>query len=111
MIPIVLGMRGHIGRNGPGRLFCCGRTWGADASKQSGTGCRSVSEATLFNVPTMAIRMKIQRHSGPAGARRSRPSPFLRSSLRNYRSMSAPMRSKKTMQPIDRIFPVDSGAP
>ena len=26
---------------------------------------------TLFNVPAAAIRMKIQRHSGPAGAHRS----------------------------------------
>src|SRR5450432_4298144 len=39
-------------------------TWGPDAS--SGPARLPVSiGATLFNVPATAIRMKIQRHSGP----------------------------------------------
>jgi hypothetical protein len=39
-------------------------TWGADASSSPARLPVSIG-ATLFNVPTMAIRMKIQRHSGP----------------------------------------------
>ncbi len=39
-------------------------TWGSDPS--SGPARLPVSiGATLFNVPTTAVRMKIQRHSGP----------------------------------------------
>src|SRR5258708_31756077 len=39
-------------------------TWGPDASSSPARLPVSIG-ATLFNVPTMAIRMKIQRHSGP----------------------------------------------
>jgi hypothetical protein len=39
-------------------------TWGPDASSAPARLPVSVG-ATLFNVPTAAIRMKIQRHSGP----------------------------------------------
>jgi hypothetical protein len=39
-------------------------TWGADASSSPARLPVSIG-ATLFNVPTLAIRMKIQRHSGP----------------------------------------------
>jgi hypothetical protein len=39
-------------------------TWGADASSAPVRLPVSIG-ATLFNVPTAAIRMKIQRHSGP----------------------------------------------
>src|SRR5258705_5668633 len=39
-------------------------TWGADASSSPARLPVSIG-ATLFNVPTMAIRMKIQRHTGP----------------------------------------------
>jgi len=39
-------------------------TWGADASSSPARLPVSIG-ATLFNMPTMAIRMKIQRHSGP----------------------------------------------
>ena len=39
-------------------------TWGTDASSSPARLPVSIG-ATLFNVPTTAIRMKIQRHSGP----------------------------------------------
>jgi hypothetical protein len=39
-------------------------TWGAEASSNPARLPVSIG-ATLFNVPTMAVRMKIQRHSGP----------------------------------------------
>ena len=39
-------------------------TWGAEASSDPARLPVSIG-ATLFNVPTVAIRMKIQRHSGP----------------------------------------------
>ena len=39
-------------------------TWGADVSSTPARLPISIG-ATLFNVPTTAIRMKIQRHSGP----------------------------------------------
>ena len=39
-------------------------TWGGDASSNPARLPVSVG-ATVFNVPTMAVRMKIQRHSGP----------------------------------------------
>src|SRR5258708_16632557 len=39
-------------------------TWGPDASSSPARLPVSIG-ATLFNVPTVAIRMKIQRHSGP----------------------------------------------
>jgi len=39
-------------------------TWGAQASSNPASLPVSIG-GTLFNVPTMAVRMKIQRHSGP----------------------------------------------
>jgi hypothetical protein len=39
-------------------------TWGAEASSNPARLPVSIGE-TLFNVPPMAVRMKIQRHSGP----------------------------------------------
>src|ERR1700732_4455223 len=39
-------------------------TWEADVSSDAARLPLSVG-ATLFNVPSMAIRMKIQRHTGP----------------------------------------------
>ena len=39
-------------------------TWGPDASSNPTRLPVSIG-ATVFNVPTMAVRMKIQRHSGP----------------------------------------------
>jgi len=77
-------------------------TWGADASSSPARLPVSVG-ATLFNVPTMAIRMKIQRHSGPqervdlAFAFPSLEPP----ELPKHVSADA---IDETIQPIDRIF-------
>jgi hypothetical protein len=77
-------------------------TWGPDTA--SGPARLPISiGATLFNVPTAAIRMKIQRHSGPQE----------RIDLSfAFPSLEAPDAPKhvsaesveETMQPIDRIF-------
>ncbi len=40
-------------------------TWGPAASSSNPARLPVSIGATLFNVPTQAIRMKIQRHSGP----------------------------------------------
>ena len=77
-------------------------TWEADASSTPARLPVSIG-ATLFNVPTAAIRMKIQRHSGPQE----------RVDLSfAYPSLQAPDAPKhvsadtvaETIQPIDRIF-------
>ncbi len=77
-------------------------TWGSDPS--SGPARLPVSiGATLFNVPTTAVRMKIQRHSGPQE----------RVDLSfTFPSLEAPETPKhvsadtveEKVQPIDRIF-------
>jgi hypothetical protein len=77
-------------------------TWGADVS--SGPARLPVSiGATIFNVPTAAVRMKIQRHSGPQE----------RVDLSfSFPSLEAPEAPKHVsaesvedaLQPIDRIF-------
>ncbi len=63
MIPIVLGCAVTSGAMAL-VAYLLWPTWGADASSSPGRLPVSIG-ATLFNVPTMAIRMKIQRHSGP----------------------------------------------
>jgi len=78
-------------------------TWGPDASSTPARLPVSIG-ATLFNVPTEAIRMKIQRHSGPQE----------RVDLSfNYPSLEPPAAPKhvsaddvveEAVQPIDRIF-------
>ncbi len=77
-------------------------TWGSDASSSPARLPVSVG-ATLFNVPTAAIRMKIQRHSGPQE----------RIDLSfTFPSLEPPEAAKHVsadavedaMQPIDRIF-------
>jgi hypothetical protein len=77
-------------------------TWGPDASSDPARLPVSVG-ATVFNVPTMAVRMKIQRHSGPQE----------RVDLSfAYPSLGVPDAPKHVsadtvedaMQPIDRIF-------
>jgi hypothetical protein len=78
-------------------------TWGAEASDGPDRLPISVG-GTLFNVPVKAIRMKIQRHSGPQE----------RIDLSfAYPSLDAPEAPKRVnaeaveeqaMQPIDRIF-------
>src|SRR6266404_30587 len=77
-------------------------TWGADASSSPTRLPVSVG-GTLFNVPTAAIRMKIQRHSGP---QERVDLNFI------FPSLEAPEAPKhvtadsvdQAMQPIDRIF-------
>ena len=60
---------------------------------------------TLFNVPTAAIRMKIQRHSGPAGARRSQLQLSLAGAAGGAAACQRRAKSIEEMaQPIDRIF-------
>src|ERR1700719_4145903 len=77
-------------------------TWGADGSSSPERLPVSIG-ATLFNVPTAAIRMKIQRHSGPQE----------RVDLNfSFPSLEAPEAQKRVsasnveeaVQPIDRIF-------
>jgi hypothetical protein len=102
MVPIVLGSAVTAGAIAI-VAYLLWPTWGPDAS--SGPARLPVSVgATLFNVPTAAIRMKIQRHSGPQE----------RVDLNfNYPSLEAPELPKHVssdtveeaaMQPIDRIF-------
>jgi hypothetical protein len=77
-------------------------TWGSDPSRGPSRLPVSVG-ATIFNVPTAAIRMKIQRHSGPQE----------RVDLSfTFASLEAPEAPKhvsadtveEKVQPIDRIF-------
>ncbi len=78
-------------------------TWGADGSSAPARLPVSIG-GTLFNVPSAAIRMKIQRHSGPQE----------RIDLSfDFPSLEAPEAPKhvsadevleEAMQPIDRIF-------
>jgi len=77
-------------------------TWGTKASSSPARLPVSVG-ATLFNVPTMAVRRKIQRHSGPQE----------RVDLSfEFPSLEAPAAPKhvsadtveESVQPIDRIF-------
>jgi hypothetical protein len=78
-------------------------TWGADGSSAPARLPVSIG-GTLFNVPTAAIRMKIQRHSGPQE----------RIDLSfNFPSLEPPDAPKhlsadavveEAVQPIDRIF-------
>jgi hypothetical protein len=77
-------------------------TWASDPSKDPGRWPVSVG-ATLFNVPTHAFRMKVQRHSGP---QERVDLSFL------YPALTAPDDAKPVvtdpveavLQPIDRIF-------
>jgi hypothetical protein len=78
-------------------------TWGAGAA--TGPERLPVSVGTtLFNVPTSAIRRKIQRHSGP---QERVDLSFVFPSLEAPeapRHISADMVEEGTPQPIDRIF-------
>ena len=77
-------------------------TWGAEASSSPGRLPVSIG-ATVFNVPTAAIRMKIQRHSGP---QERVDLSFV------FPTLQAPEAPKhvsagtvdEALQPIDRIF-------
>ncbi len=77
-------------------------TWGADVS--SGPARLPVSiGATIFNVPPAAVRMKIQRHSGPqerVDLSFSFPSLEAPEAPRHVSAESV----EDALQPIDRIF-------
>src|SRR3984957_14598529 len=78
-------------------------TWGADGSN-SPTRLPVSIGATLFNVPTAAIRMKIQRHSGP---QERIDLAFIYPSLEPPEApkhVSADEVVEEAVQPIDRIF-------
>jgi len=101
MIPIALGCAVTSGAMAL-VAYLLWPTWGADASSRPARLPVSIG-ATLFNVPTMAIRIKIQRHSGPQE----------RDDLAfNFASLEPPELPKhvsadtmeETIQPIDRIF-------
>jgi hypothetical protein len=101
MIPVMLGCALAAGAMAL-VAYLLWPTWGPDAS--SGPARLPVSVgATLFNVPTAAVRMKIQRHSGPQE----------RVDLAfAFPSLDAPDAQKhvsadsveEAVQPIDRIF-------
>jgi hypothetical protein len=81
-------------------------TWGPDASSDPGRLPVSIG-ATVFNVPTAAVRMKIQRHSGP---QERVDLNFLFPSLEAPDAADAPKHvsadtvEDAVVQPIDRIF-------
>jgi len=77
-------------------------TWGADASSNPERLPVSIG-ATLFNVPTMAVRMKIQRHSGPqerVDLSFAFPSLGVPDAPKHVTVDSV----EEAIQPIDRIF-------
>jgi hypothetical protein len=101
MIPILLGCAVAAGAVAL-IAYLLWPTWGTDASSAPERLPVSIG-ATLFNVPTEAIRMKIQRHSGPQE----------RMDLAfSYPSLAPPEPPKhlsadtveEAVQPIDRIF-------
>src|ERR1700730_13542526 len=63
MIPIVLGCAVTAGAIAL-IAYLLWPTWGPDVSTDPAQLPVSIG-ATIFNVPTAAVRMKIQRHSGP----------------------------------------------
>lgn len=78
-------------------------TWGADGSRGPERVPVSIG-GTLFNVPTAAIRMKIQRHSGP---QERIDLDFSYPSLEppeGPKHVSAATVEQAMAQPIDRIF-------
>jgi len=78
-------------------------TWGADGSSAPAPLPVSIG-GTLFNVPVAAIRMKIQRHSGP---QERIDLSFGYPSLEpadTPRHVSADAVVEEAVQPIDRIF-------
>jgi hypothetical protein len=101
MIPIMLGGAVTIGAIAL-VAYLLWPTWGPDASSAPARLPVSIG-STLFNVPTMAVRMKIQRHSGPQE----------RVDLAfTFPALEAPDTSRhistdaveEANQPIDRIF-------
>ena len=78
-------------------------TWGGDASRSPARLPVSIG-ATLFNVPPAAIRMNIQRHTGPQERiDLSFTFPALEAPD-TAKHISADTVEETTIQPIDRIF-------
>ena len=101
MIPIMLGCA--VGAGAIALVaYLLWPTWGPDASSRPERLPVSIG-TTLFNVPTAAIRMKIQRHSGP---QERIDLSFV------FPSLETPEAPKhvsagsveEALQPIDRIF-------
>jgi hypothetical protein len=101
MIPIMLGGAVTIGAMAL-VAYLLWPTWGPDASSSPARLPVSIG-STLFNVPTMAVRMKIQRHTGPQE----------RVDLAfTFPALEAPDAARhisadtveEAIQPIDRIF-------
>ncbi|HWX05091.1 MAG TPA: hypothetical protein VN065_04625 [Bradyrhizobium sp.] len=101
MIPILLGCAVAAGAIAL-VAYLLWPTWGADASSAPARLPVSIG-ATLFNVPTEAIRMKIQRHSGP------QERVDLSFGFPSLAPAEAPKHLsadtvEEAVQPIDRIF-------
>jgi hypothetical protein len=101
MIPILLGCAVAAGAIAL-VAYLLWPTWGPEASS-SPTRLPVSIGATVFNVPTMAVRMKIQRHSGP------QERVDLSFTFPSLQVPDAPKHVsadtvEDAMQPIDRIF-------
>jgi hypothetical protein len=101
MIPIMLGCALAAGAIAL-VAYLLWPTWGHDASSAPARLPVSIG-ATLFNVPTTAIRMKIQRHSGP------QERVDLAFAFPSLEPPDAPKHVsadtvEEAVQPIDRIF-------
>jgi hypothetical protein len=101
MIPIMLGCALAAGAIAL-VAYLLWPTWGPDASSAPARLPVSIG-ATLFNVPTAAIRMKIQRHSGP------QERVDLAFAFPSLEPPDAPKHVsadtvEEAVQPIDRIF-------
>jgi hypothetical protein len=101
MMPIMLGCAVTAGAIGL-VAYLLWPTWGADASSDPARLPISVG-TTLFNVPTTAIRMKIQRHSG------QQERIDLSFAFPSLEPPDAPKHIgadavEEAVQPIDRIF-------
>jgi hypothetical protein len=78
-------------------------TWGAEASRDPSRLPVSIG-ATLFNVPPAAVRMKVQRHTGPQERiDLSFTFPALEAP-EAAKHVSADTVEETAIQPIDRIF-------
>jgi len=101
MIPIMLGCVVAAGAIAV-VAYLLWPTWGSDASSSPARLPVSIG-ATLFNVPTMAIRMKIQRHSGPQ-ERVDLSFAFPSLQVPDAQKHVSADTVEETIQPIDRIF-------
>jgi hypothetical protein len=99
MIPVVLGCAVAAGAIVL-VAYLLWPTWGPEPSNGPARLPVSIG-GTLFNVPAMAIRMKIQRHSGPQEAI---DLSFAFPSLETPATSRHADALEQTLQPIDRIF-------